>query len=196
MEASFAFAAQYWGDGAVVCRAVFDRPGPVVEQQFGEFKSWTQAQNFATELNEGLNLDPLTVRHIVTSSFLATACVVQEALNSSSSWNSNPVESAARTAELRCVLAELAFALTLCHSASYLDATSARRALSHARRALDNSTRFLKTHDGDYDQLKGIAARAVTLNSAVQELSACLPACLPALTMSPPHNAADSPALG
>lgn len=71
MHARFAFTAQFWGNGAVVCRAVEDRPGPIVEQQFGEFPSWTQAHAFASKLNEGLYLDPLDVRHIVTSSLLA-----------------------------------------------------------------------------------------------------------------------------
>lgn len=80
MDERFAFAAQFWGDGAVVCRAVEDRPGPVVEQQFGEFPTWTQAHDCACKLNEGLDLDPLDVRRIVTSSLLATACVIQEAL--------------------------------------------------------------------------------------------------------------------
>lgn len=80
MNERFAFAAQFWGDRAVVCRAVEDRPGPVVEQQFGEFPTWTQAHDCARRLNEGLDLDPLDVRRIVTSSLLATACVIQEAL--------------------------------------------------------------------------------------------------------------------
>jgi hypothetical protein len=82
MGAKFAFTAQFWGDGAVVCRAVKDRPGPVVEQQFGYFESWTQGKDFASKLNEGLDLDSREVRQIVTNSLLATACVVQEALNS------------------------------------------------------------------------------------------------------------------
>ena len=51
MDARFAFAARFWGDGAVVCRAVEDRPGPVVEQQFGEYQTWTQAQACATKLD-------------------------------------------------------------------------------------------------------------------------------------------------
>src|SRR5215469_15687012 len=153
MEARFAFTAQFWGDGAVICRAVENRPGPIVEQQFGEFPSWTQAQTFAAKLNEGLDLDLLAARRIVTSSILATACVVQEALNSTS-WQSSSTEAAARAAQLQCVLAELALALTMCRSASHLSEASARRALRYARRALQDSTHFLKFHDGDYEQLK------------------------------------------
>ena|SRR5215472_4932359 len=175
MEPRFAFTAQFWGDGATVCRAFEDRPGPVVEQQFGEFSTWTQAQNFAAKLNEGLDLDPLTARHIVTSSILATACIVQESLNTTSSWTSSKIEMAARRAQLRCVLAELALALTMCRSASHLSEASARRVLLHTRRVLYDSARFLKSHDGDYDQLKGIADGTRVLNSAVEQLSACLP---------------------
>ncbi|HKW33930.1 MAG TPA: hypothetical protein VJN92_13055 [Candidatus Acidoferrum sp.] len=81
MRPRIAFTAQFWGNGAVVCRAVEDRPGPMVEQQFGEFRTWTQAHTFATKLNEGLDLDPLEARQIVTSSLLAAARIVQEALN-------------------------------------------------------------------------------------------------------------------
>jgi len=173
MEPRFAFAAQFWGEGAVVCRAIEDRPGPVVEQQFGEFHSWTQAQTFAGKLNEGLDLDPLAARRIVTSSILATACVVQEALNSTS-WESSSIEATARAAQLRCVLAELALALTMCHSASYLSEASARRILFHAGGALQNSIHFLNVHEGDYDQLRNVAAGTAALQSAMQQISACL----------------------
>lgn len=182
MEQRFAFTAQFWGDGGVVCRAFEDRPGPVADPQFGEFQSWTQAQNFAAKLNEGLDLDPLTVRRIVTSSILATACVVQEALDSISSWRASKTEMAARSAQLQCALAQLALALTMCRSASYLPETAARRVLLHTQRVLDDSTHFLKLHDADYDQLKGIATGTVSLQSAIHQLSASLPPCLPALS--------------
>ena len=178
MEPRFAFAAQFWGDGAVVCRAIEDRPGPVVEQQFGEFKTWTQAQNFAAKLNEGLGLDLLEVRQIVTSSLLASACVVQEALNSTSSWPDGPVVLAARAAQLRFILAELALGVTLCRSAANLPGDTALRALLQAHKVLHHSAQFLKVFDGDYSELKDVASRARTLNTAVEHLSACLPACL------------------
>jgi len=171
MNGRFAFTAQFWGNGAVVCRAVEDRPGPAVEQQFGEFRTWTQANNFATKLNEGLDLDPLEVRQIVTSSLLATACVVQEALNSSESWKGSSVELAARAAQLRFVLAELALALTLCRSASFLSGEPVSRMLLHARKALYHSSNFLESFDGDDPELEGIAGRNLALNEALQQLS-------------------------
>src|SRR5215471_3000668 len=143
MNGRFAFTAQFWGDGAVVCRAVEDRPGPAVEQQFGEFRTWTQAHNFAAKLNEGLDLDPVDVRQIVTSSLLASACVVQEAFNPSLSWADSSIGHAARAAQLRFMLAELALALTFCRSASLLPDTPVGSVLLNARKALEHSISFL-----------------------------------------------------
>lgn len=176
MDGTFAFTAQFWGDSAVVCRAVKDQPGPVVEQQFGEFKSWTQAQNFAAKLNEGLNLEPLEVRRIVTSSLLASACVVHEALNSRDSWKGSSIEFASRVAQLRCMLSELGLALTLCRSAALVPGGPAPRVLANVQKILRHSAHFIKTFDGeDCGELKEIASRASALNVAFQQASA---ACL------------------
>jgi hypothetical protein len=171
MNGRFAFTAQFWGPGAVVCRAVEDRPGPIVEQQFGEFATWTQAHAFATSLNAGLELDAIEVRQIVTSSLLATACVVREALNSSGSWADSIVGLAARAAQLRFVLAELALALTLCRSASLLSGAHVQCMLLHARKVLLHSTNFLEFFDGDDREWDGIASRTQALGAALQHLS-------------------------
>lgn len=168
MEAKFAFTAQFWGEGAVVCRAIADRPGPVVEQQFGEFRSWTQAQTFATKLNEGLDLDPLEVRQIVTSSFLATACVIQEGLDSSHTWTGSKIERDARAAQLRFVLSQLAFAITLCHTVSLMSEAASLPMLSNAHRALRDTKRFLTFFDGDYAQLEQVVYDAERLQRALQ----------------------------
>src|SRR5215470_7303645 len=168
MEPRFAFAAQFWGDTAVVCRAAEDRPGPVVEQQFGEFATWTQANAFATKLNEGLDLDPLDVRQIVTSSLLATASVIQEALNSRSQWKGSCIEVEARTAQLRFVLSELALALTFCRSTCFLSGGTNLRILLNARTALNHSRQFITYFDGDAEDLEGIASETATLDTALQ----------------------------
>lgn len=180
MKARFAFAAQFWGNGAVVCRAVEDRPGPVVEPQFGEFKSWTQAQDFAAKLNEGLDLGPRDVRQIVTSSLLATACVVQEALNSRDSWKGSRVELTARATQLQFMLSELALAITLCRTAALVPDGPAPRFLANVQKVLHNSARFIKIFDGDdFPELREVASRTQALHAALQQASAaCLPACL------------------
>ena len=175
MEPRFAFAAQFWGDTAVVCRAAEDRPGPVVEQQFGEFATWTQANAFAAKLNEGLDLDPLDVRQIVTSSLLSTACVMQEALNSRSQWRGSCIEVEARAAQLRFVLSELALALTFCRSASFLSGGGPTlRILLKARTALNHSRQFITYFDGDAEDLEGIASETATLDTALQQVTSFL----------------------
>ena len=179
MDVRFAFTAQFWGDRAVVCRAVEGRPGPVVEQQFGEFPTWTQAHNCACKLNEGLDLDPLEVRQIVTSSLLATARVVQEALNSRRAWHDSAAVIQVRATQLRFVLAELALAITFCHTASTLSHSPSLHMLLHARKALRHSADLLiKNFGADNPQLAEIAYRAETLDASLE-------AFLPSLTNAP-----------
>ena len=168
MDARFAFTAQYWGDGAVISRAIEDRPGPIVEQQFGEFKTWTQAQNFASKLNEGLDLDYSQVRRIVTSSFLATACVIQEALNSKQLWVGSRAERQARETQFRFVLSELAFAITLCRTAALLSGPAAVCTFTYAQEALRHTKQFLLSSHGDYGDLEGLVQQAETLQKALQ----------------------------
>lgn len=168
MEDRFAFTAQCWGDGAVVCRAIEDRPGPVVEQQFGEFRSWTQAHNFASKLNEGLDLDYLQVRQIVTSSFLATACVIQEALNSKQSWVGSRAERQARETQFRFVLSELAFAITLCRTGALLSASASACTFTYAQQALRHTKQFLLFSHADYGDLQGLVQHAEALQKALQ----------------------------
>ena len=169
MQPRIAFTAQSWGNGAVVCRAVEDRPGPVIEQQFGEFRTWTQAHSFATKLNEGLDLDPLQVRQIVTSSLLASACVVQEAVDSLQAETESSVVAATRAAHLRFILSELALAITFCRSASLLSGAPVLRMLLHAREALDHSAQFLRAFQGDDRERKRLAAETQALRAALQE---------------------------
>lgn len=168
MEVRFAFTAQSWGDGAVVCRAIEDRPGPVVEQQFGEFKTWTQAHNFASKLNEGLDLDPHEVRRIVTSSFLATATVIQESLSSKHLWIGSRTEREAREAQLRFVMSELAFAITLCRTAALLAGPASLCSFTYAQKALRHTKQFLLFSHGDYGDLEGLVQHAEALQRALQ----------------------------
>lgn len=80
----FAFAAEFWGEGAVVCLAREDSPGPIVDQQFGMFDTWTHANAFANSLNEGLEISLEDAQRIVTSAQLARAELLGE-------WEADPV---------------------------------------------------------------------------------------------------------
>jgi len=150
-----------------VCRAVEDRPGPVVEQQFGKFSTWTQANTCADKLNEGLGLDPFDVRQIVTSSFLATACVLQATITS---LRPSAITTDTQAAQLRFLAGELSLALTFCRSASLVPGPARRRALSNARKALGHSKQFMTFFNGDLHDLRAIVSRTEALRAALEQL--------------------------
>jgi hypothetical protein len=168
MESRFAFTAQYWGSGGVVCRAVEDRPGPIVEQQFGQFPTWTQAKACACQLNEGLGLDLCDVRQIVTSSFLATACVLQAAIATNRSWTNSPVRLATQAAHMSFVLAELSLALTFCRTARQLASDNTGRLLRHVQNAIVRARQFMALFDGDTRELEDVSASLAALGAALQ----------------------------
>lgn len=167
MNKRFAFTAEFWGAGAVVCRAVEGCPGPIVDQQFGEFPTWTQASTFAAKLNEGLELDPLDVREIITSSILASACVVHAALASNRSWHDSPVGLATRAAHVRFVLAQLALARTFCRSARILSGEIAERMVRNAQNAAVLARQFMALYAGDYGELQGISTSLTALTAVL-----------------------------
>jgi len=168
MEPRFAFTAQFWGNGGVVCRAVEDRPGSVVEQQFGQFPTWTQANDCACKLNEGLGLDTFDVRQIVTSSFLATAYVLQAALAANRSWINSPVRLATRAAHRSFLLAELSLALTFCRSARQLATENTGHLLRHVHNAVVHARRFMALFGGDARELEDVSASLAALGAALQ----------------------------
>ena len=79
----------------MVCRADENRPGPIVEQEFGEFATWTEANEFARKLNEGFDLAPEDVRQIVTSAFLTSSETVLEAAKKQAAWITAPLRAEA-----------------------------------------------------------------------------------------------------
>lgn len=170
----FAFAAQFWGNAAVVVRAIEDQPDPIVEPQFGEFDTWTQASAFAAKLNEGLEIDPRTARQIITSSFLSTARVIQAALASRTSWDFFCLQADCQSTRLRFVLLELALALTYCHSASLVAYKNSRRAISNACAALRHAQNLMVHLDGDSMDLENLAATASELSAALHQLPFCI----------------------
>lgn len=152
-----------------MCRAIEDRLGPAVEQQFGEFPTWTQALGYADKLNQGLDLDLLDVRQIVTSSLLATTCVLQEALHCQRLWSTAQFET--RAAHLRFVIAQVTLALTFCRSAFLLSNLSAHRVLLSSHNALNHASLFLGSSDGEDRQPQGFASRTNALDAGLQALA-------------------------
>jgi hypothetical protein len=68
-----AFAAEFWGDKAVICRVIEGRAGLVVDPQFGLFSTWTEANEFARRLNDKLGLTASDSHQIVTDAILGWA---------------------------------------------------------------------------------------------------------------------------
>jgi hypothetical protein len=68
-----AFAAITSESGAVVVRVLKDESAVWPQEEYGRFKTWTQAQGFATMLNQRYGIDPVGAQHIVVSANLAAA---------------------------------------------------------------------------------------------------------------------------
>jgi hypothetical protein len=71
MQRRSAFAAITTQEGAVVVRVLADTSDVCPQQEYGCFETWTQAQVFASMLNEKYGIDPVEARHIVVSASLA-----------------------------------------------------------------------------------------------------------------------------
>lgn len=124
-ETRFAFAAEYWGEGAVVCLAREDCPGPIVDQQFGVFDSWTHASAFANKLNEGLEISPADALQIVTSARLARTDLLTEW---AADWapDAGFVEVDAWRFGSKLLLAQLDIAMRLCEASKLADKRKSR----------------------------------------------------------------------
>jgi hypothetical protein len=68
-----AFAAVATEDGAAVVRVFKDTSGAWPQKEYGRFETWTQAQDFASMLNQSCGIDPIEAQHIVVSASLAAA---------------------------------------------------------------------------------------------------------------------------
>jgi len=170
MHCRLAFTAEFWGDAAVLCRALEDRPGPIVDQQFGEFETWTQASAYAAKLNEGLELDPCEARQIVTSAALARDVL----LNGSSSWNEGCTRSccvvASREMQAKFLLAELDLALTFCRLVQENSAFRTERLIRNARNALFDGFHFISTHALFGAEFQELTAKLEVLELALVNL--------------------------
>jgi hypothetical protein len=71
MQRRSAFAAITIQKGAMVVRVLADASDVWPQQQYACFDTWTQAQVFASMLNEKYGIEPVEARHIVVSASLA-----------------------------------------------------------------------------------------------------------------------------
>ncbi len=137
-----AFTARVWGDGAVICRAEEGRPGPVIDQEFGYFETWTRANTFANELNQGLELDPAEVHEIITDSSIRTTDLLQAAA-AVMPGGRQEAEIAAKPLRIQFLLAQLDLAITFCRMIRNNPGPHARRMIRNARNAAFDAMHFV-----------------------------------------------------
>jgi len=169
MRDRFAFTARYWGDTAVVCRSTEDRPGPIVEQEFGEFRTWTQANAFATRLNAGLEIDPGQAGKIIISSILRASELLHTAdCPESVGLQRGPVSG--RSLRLQFMLTELDLAMTFCRIARSKPSEHTDRLLRNARNALFDAMHFVCHADLAAFELEAITERLEKLQAAFEDI--------------------------
>ena len=168
VEERLAFTANYWGSSAVVCRAVEGRAGPIVDQEFGEFETWTQANAFAARLNEGLDLDPVEVHQILTSSILRAIDPLHAAAGRV--CTSAPSRSAVsgKTVRVQFILAELNLAVTFCRIVRSRLSPHTPRMIRNARNAFFNAMDYALHSELTSNDLEEITAGCRRLHAALQ----------------------------
>ena len=171
MPERFAFTAKYWGRRAVVCRAVEDRPGPMVVQEFGQFASWTQANTFARKLNEGLDIDVVEANRIVTASELRTSDLMRAVDSMEASSQQSPERATENFLRAQFALAQLELALTFCRLVSCNPGRRAGRLVRNARNALFNAMHALVYCALAEADTQRITDKMALLVEALQEIS-------------------------
>lgn len=165
----FAFAAQYWDDCAVVCRAVADRPGPILEPRFGVFDTWTRANALANRLNQRLQISRMEACEIISHSLMLRDFLIHSACKPRLRSPLPPGLLQGRRVHLNFVRAQLQLALTFCNSAQLRPAASLR-ILRNAQNVLREANLFILRYNGDPRDLDGIASSGDSLAARLREL--------------------------
>jgi len=112
-----AFEAVWWGSQACIALVREDRPGSVVDQEFGIFESWTRAHTFAVSLNEGLGLTSADAMQILLSAAISRPDFAALPAPHASFETLSPAVLSSRLARRRLIEARLDLAFTLCEVA-------------------------------------------------------------------------------
>ena len=169
MQNRFAFTAKHWGEKAVVCLASEDRAGPVVDQEFGEFETWTQANVFATKLNEGLETPPAEAEQIITGSILRTGELLRDAYPPDAAGEAPRLPVARRSLHIQLLLAELELAVTFCRIVQSKPSENTERLLRNARNVLFDAMHFVCQSELTASELDAITGRLGELHAALEE---------------------------
>ncbi|SRR5258708_6238856 len=164
-----AFTAERWGDSAVVCRSIEDRPGPIVEQEFGEFATWTQASTFAARLNAGLEIHPREAEQIITSSILRANELLRATDLPGRAGKLLHSHGVGTSLHLQLMLVEMELAVTFCHIVRSRPGEHTDRLLRNARNTLFDAMHFVCHSDLAGCELEAITERLEKLRAAFDE---------------------------
>jgi hypothetical protein len=169
MQERLAFTARFWGSAAVVCRTVEGRAGPIVDQEFGQFETWTQANAFAARLNEGLDLDPVETHQILTSSILRAIDPLHAAAAKNRAGDESRCAVTGKPVRVQFMLAELNLAVTFCRIVRSRPSPHTPRMIRNARNALFNALDYALHSELTSSDLEEITAGCKKLQMALQD---------------------------
>ena len=165
----FAFAAKYWGDGAVVCRAKEGCAGPCVQQEFGRFDTWTQANAFAARLNEGLEIHPTEAKQIITSAALEASDAMRAVDPTVGACIHRDALAEGKALQVQFTIAELELAMTFCRIARCKTWLQSERMFRNARNALFDGMHFVCESPLADADVEAIKERLATLRAALED---------------------------
>jgi hypothetical protein len=161
--------SQYWGEKAAVRRSSEDRPGPTMDQEFGEFETWPQANMFAARLNEGLEIPRAEAEQIITGSILRTGELLRTVESPGPFGEPLRGEAIERALRLQFMLAELELRVTFCRIARSKPSENTDRLLGNARNALFDAMRFVCHSELADCEVEAITGKLAKLHAAFEE---------------------------
>ena len=169
--AQVAFTAILSGREGVVARAVVGLPGLASDPQFATFPSFSQANEFAQRLNEGLGLTPSQARAIVTDVLATAQALISECDSLVQMARELRLRSRHRYQypELESVLTQLEVGVTFCNTACIRRDVRKERLIQNASNALCNAVSAMRRFEFTMDGVEQIKAGMDVLENALEE---------------------------
>jgi len=171
--AQVAFTAILSGKEGLLARAVVGLPGLACDRQFATFPSFSQANEFAQRLNEGLGLTPSQARAIVTD-VTATAQALMSECDSLVQMARELRQRSRhryRHPELEWILTLLELGVTFCNTACIRRDVRKERLIQNASKALCSAVIAMRRFEW-MDGVEQIKAGMDGLQNALQECNA------------------------
>ena len=173
-HAQLAFTAAFARKRPILARAVIGLPGLATDQEFGPFPTFTQANEFAQRLNEGLGLSPSETRAIVNEAILTAQALIGEceSLLQMARELRERRPSHHRQVELGWVLTLLELGVTYCNTACTRRFVPKEPLLQHARQAISHAMTAMSRFEFSMGGAEQIKAGIAELQTALEECAA------------------------